>query len=551
MAKALNGGEVETLVILGANPVYNAPVDLNWAATQRKAKTVIRLASHEDETFEWLGADDWHLPAAHYLESWGDARTTDGTWVPIQPLIAPLFGGLTELEVLARIAGEEVTSPYEIVRRTFAGRTTPESQTVGFEEAWGTFLFKGFLQNSAATPVNGTLKMGVVSQAIAAIQVVQPSAEKLEVVMYRDYKMDDGRYSNNGWMQEMPDPITKLTWDNAVLISRKTAHALGVKNYDMVEVKLDDRVVHGPIWIQPGMADNSLGLALGYGREKSGRVGSNVGFDVYLLRTTAIQNFAVGATVRKLGRTFGLSCTQNHWSMEGRAIVREANLGQFRDHPDFATEMNMPRPPVEQSFYPNPLKEAEKTALHQWGMSVDLNACVGCGTCVIACQSENNIPIVGKDLVNRGREMHWMRIDRYYASDPKKGRTPDFFKTDKDQQFEPWIDNPQAVVQPMYCQMCESAPCENVCPVNATVHDQEGLNVMVYNRCVGTRYCSNNCPYKVRRFNFSGLQQARVKRPQRAVLSHAARPQNRWRIGLAALVEGSGKSYGWRLSPGG
>jgi Fe-S-cluster-containing dehydrogenase component len=340
---------------------------------------------------------------------------------------------------------------------------------------------------------------------------VAPSKENLEVVLHRDYSVDDGRLANNGWMQEMPDPITKMTWDNAVLISRKTARELDVVNGDLVEVTLNGRTVKGPIWTQPGMADYSLGIALGYGRKKAGRVGSGVGFNGYPLLTTTSGYVATGATIRKTGEKYVIACTQDHWSMEGRAIVREANLNQFEQHPDFANAMKLEEPPVVAPLYPNPLKEEMPKAHHQWGMSVDLNSCVGCATCIVACQSENNIPIVGKDLVKRGREMHWMRVDRYYAADPKIPRPPDFVRTESDQQYEEWIDDPQSVMQPMLCQQCEAAPCENVCPVNATVHDQEGLNVMVYNRCVGTRYCSNNCPYKVRRFNYLDYNKRSLK----------------------------------------
>ncbi len=309
-------------------------------------------------------------------------------------------------------------------------------------------------------------------------------------------------------MQELPDPITKLTWDNAVLVSRKTARELGVANGgDMVEISLNSKSLKGPIWTQPGMADYSLGLALGYGREKAGRVGTGVGFNAYKIFSG--KYIEIGATIKKTGETYTLATTQSHWSMEGRPAVREANLDAYAKEPSFAKGMQRHEPPVVESLYPNPLDEAKKTALHQWGMSVDLSSCVGCGTCVIACQSENNIPIVGKDQVHRGREMHWMRIDRYYTTDPKRKKNPSRFdfnadqnQTDENQQFAEWIDDVQAVNQPMLCQHCESAPCENVCPVNATVHDQEGLNVMAYNRCIGTRYCSNNCPYKVRRFNY-------------------------------------------------
>ena len=497
LAKSLEIGGVDTLVIFGGNLAYNAPVDLNWAATQRKAKTVVRLAAYEDESFE---GTDWHFPAAHYLEYWGDAYTADGTLVPIQPLISPLFGGWTELEVLARIAGENTFSPYEIVRATF-------SEILGGntgDEPWKKYLFDGFLAGSAARPASVSLGANA---NWPAMQSAAPTTDKLEVVFFRDYSVDDGRHANNGWLQEMPDPVAKMVWDNAVLLSRKTAKALGVRNKDLVTVKLGDRSVEGPIWVQPGMAENVVGLALGYGRPKAGRVGSNVGFNAYGIRTVEAQGFTVGATVSKTGKTFPISCTQDHWSMEGRPVVREANLSQFKENPRFAMGMNAPEAPGgDKSFYPNPLDKAKLTAHHQWGMSIDLNQCVGCSACMMACQSENNIPIVGKDLVGRGREMHWIRIDRYYSAPPAKHKwdvlNSESFRPEDEQQFEEWIDDPQVVTQPMLCQHCEAAPCENVCPVNATVHDQEGLNVMVYNRCVGTRYCSNNCPYKVRRFNF-------------------------------------------------
>ncbi len=500
LAEALNGGQVETLVILGGNPVYNAPADLNWAATQRKAKTVVRLGYYEDETG---AASDWHFPLAHYLESWGDALTSDGTLVPVQPLIAPLFGGLCDLEFLARLAGLTETRANQIVRETFASVMGNIS-----EAAWNMFLHDGFAPGTAAKKVSASFNSSALS---AAAVPASPGKDSLEVVLYRDMKLDDGRYANNGWLQELPEPVTKMVWDNAVLVSRKTARDLGVQNNDVVEVKLGERTIKGAIWTQPGMADYSLGLALGYGRTKVGRVGVGTGFDAYPLFTTKTGYIATGATVRKTGETYPLVCTQSHWSMEGRAIVREANLEQFKSHPDFAERMNAEEAPNESPMYPNPLDEVKKTALHQWGMSVDLNGCVGCGTCVMACQSENNIPIVGKDLVSRGREMHWIRIDRYFSTDPKKRTFGQTFQKDEEQQFDTWIDDVQAVNQPMLCQHCETAPCESVCPVNATIHDHEGLNVMAYNRCVGTRYCSNNCPYKVRRFNYLDYNKRSLK----------------------------------------
>ncbi|HTL17709.1 MAG TPA: TAT-variant-translocated molybdopterin oxidoreductase [Patescibacteria group bacterium] len=503
LAQALNAGQVDTLVILGGNPVYSVPVDLDWAKTQRKAKTVARLGYYEDETFAFC---DWHFPAAHYLESWGDARTGDGTLVPIQPLIAPLFGGLTELEVLARIAGETVTDAYSIVRKTF-------SELIGaadLEPSWRKFLHDGFLQNSASKPVEVKFDAAVVPPAFAATKVSAPSRNQLEVIFHRDYSVDDGRYSNNGWMQELPDPTTKLVWDNAVLVSRKTAAELGVKNSERVQVQIGAQSVTGPIWVQPGMADYCLGLALGYGRTKSGRIGNGAGFNAYTVRTLNAPHFAPGATVRLTGETYPLSCTQDHWSMEGRPIIREANLEQFRQKPRFAKGMEIEEGEPQKPMYPNPFDQLKQSGVHQWGMSIDLNRCVGCSTCMLACQSENNIPIVGKEQIKRGREMHWLRIDRYYSGRAPIGKMEpqsraDFlgtFHRDQEQQFDNWIDNPQVVTQPMLCQHCEAAPCENVCPVNATSHDQEGLNVMTYNRCVGTRYCSNNCPYKVRRFNY-------------------------------------------------
>jgi molybdopterin-containing oxidoreductase family iron-sulfur binding subunit len=480
LAKALNGGEVTTLAVLDGNPVYNAPVELDWAAMQRKAKLVVRLGHYEDETY---ALSDWSIPQLHYLESWGDARTSDGSLVPTQPLIAPLFEGMTELELLARLAGLEPNGPYDIVRETF--RTV----TGAGEEEWKRFLFSGFQEGSAAKPVEVALAEAAVQ---GALQAAKPLAagDKLEVVFHSHYCVGDGRYNNNGWLQELPEAITKVAWDNLILLSPKTFEKLGLVNEtigggtthaSLVKVALDGREIIGPGWAQPGLADNTVGLALGYGRVRSGRVGRGAGYNAYLLRTSAAPHFATGAALTTVGQLYSISTVQHHWSMEGRAPVREANLDQYYEHPNFAHGMKLEPPPTTQPLYPNPFDQAKKQGLHQWGMTIDLNSCVGCSVCVLACQSENNIPIVGKDQVGRSREMHWLRIDRYYAGPP---------------------ENPQVAVQAVPCQHCEAAPCENVCPVNATSHDDEGLNVMTYNRCVGTRYCSNNCPYKVRRFNF-------------------------------------------------
>ena len=525
LAQALKGGQVDTLLILGGNPAYTAPADLDWTQRLSNAKTVVRLGYYEDETST---ACQWNLPQAHYLESWGDAFTSDGTLVPVQPLIAPLFGGLTELEVLAWIGGFEATAPYAIARDTFATFVSGD-----VEAAWRRYLHAGFLPDSAAKAVTVSLDTGAISKAGAEIKFSPPSRENLEVVFHRDYSVDDGRYNNNGWLQEMPDPITKIVWDNVVLVSRKTASELKVQNHDVVEIKLGSGTISGPIWVQPGLADYSLGLALGYGREKTGRVGKGTGFNVYPLRTTAFEHIGTGATVRALGKKHPISCTQSHWSMDGRPAVREANLEQYREHPDFPHAMSEEQgEPV--SMYPNPFDAIKSTGLHQWGMAIDLNMCVGCSACMMACQSENNIPIVGKDQVRRGREMHWLRIDRYYTGRPlapagseqARKNLLQTFKNEDLQQFAEWIDQPQVVTQPMLCQHCEAAPCENVCPVNATSHDQEGLNLMTYNRCVGTRYCSNNCPYKVRRFNFFDYNKRPLDKLYLGPL--ARRPDDEW-----------------------
>lgn len=504
LAQALNGGQVDTLVITGGNPVYSAPANFNWAATQRKAREVIRLGYFEDETSKVC---DLHIPEAHYLEAWGDARTMDGTYVPIQPLIAPLYGGLAEIEVLATVSGAPITGGFEIARDTF--RTLAGTEA---ENDWKQFLHDGFWKGTAAQPVALQIDQGIIGQALQAARPPAPSAQNLEVVLFRDYSLDDGRYANNGWLQELPDPVTKITWENVILVSKKTANDLGFADAEFMyatsdllkkdhprgvptaRVTVGGKEITAPVWLQPGLADNVLGIALGYGRTEIGRIGKGLdgkgaGVNAFTLRTSDSPYFVPGAKLAKTGSYYEISCTQHHWNMEGRPIIREANLEQYQANPAFAKALDLESPtdnqgnPIVQSLYPNPLEREKNNPLipHQWGMTIDLNACVSCQACVIACQSENNIPIVGKEQVFRQREMHWLRLDRYYA-----GNT----------------ENPQVAYQPMLCQHCEAAPCESVCPVNATVHDEEGLNLMVYNRCVGTRYCSNNCPYKVRRFNF-------------------------------------------------
>lgn len=517
LAALARAGEVKTLVISGGNPVYTAGADLDWPATQARIAEVVRLGYHEDET---AALCQWHFPATHYLESWGDARTFDGTLVPVQPLIAPLFDGLTELEFFARLAGLDTVNPNEIVRTTFK----PLVPAADFELEWQRFLRDGFLKESASRPVIQAIDWPALTKAVQeysamASRTTPPSQERLEIVYHRDYSLNDGSFNNNGWLQEMPDPITKLTWENVVTMSATTARTLGVfyinkergeLNAPIVEIEWKGRKVEAPVWIQPGQADFTLGLALGYGRRVTGHIGKGAGFNAYSIRDSLEPHFGAGARVKATGHTHPLSTTQSHWAMEGRPIVREANLDQFRQKPGFAAKMDLEaHEPDAGPLYLNPMdRYPAKRGIHQWGMSVDLNACVGCSACVMACQSENNIPIVGKDQVARGREMHWIRIDRYYNV-AKEDAT---------------LDNPQVVHQPMLCQHCENAPCENVCPVNATVHDEEGLNMMVYNRCVGTRYCANNCPYKVRRFNFFDFNQRPLDKLYWGPLTHKGMP---------------------------
>ncbi len=536
LVQSLNAGQVGTLAIVGGNPAYNAPVELGWSTAVGKANSVFRLGYYEDESFS--GAT-YHFPATHFLESWGDARTSDGTIVPVQPLVQPMFEGMTDIEFLATLAGYASTAPYNLVRDTMKGL----SGGGVFDEVWKKFLHDGYLPGTASAAASVSFNPASVVPHLADFQGAAPSVSSLDVVFARDYSVDDGRYANNGWLQELPDPVTKITWDNAILMSRKTARELQVENTNVVSVEVDGRKLTGPVWIQPGMADYTLGLQLGYGRSKAGRIagfgGKAVGYNAYALRTAKSAHLARGAKAAKTGGTHPISCTQDHWSMEGRPIVREANLAQYESKPGFAKNMDLEAHaahiPVDKNGHPGMIYKhpyvaspALKSDVHQWGMSIDLSTCVGCSACVIACQSENNIPIVGKDQVAKGREMHWLRIDRYYAGDLKLRALHRDTATDEAQQLQEWIDDPQVVNQPMMCQHCENAPCESVCPVNATVHDAEGLNVMAYNRCVGTRYCSNNCAYKVRRFNFFDYNKRPIENLYKGPL--ATRPKDEWEL---------------------
>ncbi len=486
LAKQMSGGETKTIIIVGGNPAFNAPVDLDWPALQAKAETVVRVGFYEDETSQ--GAT-WHVPLAHYLESWGDGRAADGSYVAVQPMILPLYGAWSELDVLAKFAGLPKPTGPELVQETFKAIAKPAD----FVTAWAKFLHDGFLEASAALPEGLRVDAAVGTKAVADHPAqTAPGDKSYEVVFIPCPKIEDGRFSNNGWLQEIPDPITKLTWDNAALISPATAKNLDVEDGDIIEISVNNRSLQIPVLRSPGHADNSISIALGYGRRVVGRVGTGAGFDAYQLRTSATPFIATGASVRVTGKSYPLAVTQEHGTLEGRGadLTREATLDEYkhnRGNPDYFKKMGMDaHAPKNVSLYSNP----PLNDVHAWGMTVDLNVCTGCSACMVACQAENNIPIVGKEQVISGREMHWIRTDRYFASEG-----------DKD------MDDPELVSQPMMCQHCENAPCETVCPVNATVHSEDGINVMAYNRCIGTRYCANNCPFKVRRFNFFDYHQ--------------------------------------------
>ena len=465
----MRAGNVDLLVIMGGNPVYDAPADLGFGDCLKNSKIALRIyhALYENETAELC---HWNVDEAHYLEAWSDGRAYDGTVSLVQPLIAPLYAGKSAHEMLSALIGVSDASGYDIVR----GHWQQQHAGPEFEAWWRKTLNDGFIEGSAYTPKAVTLKLPSLPAAPAH------DANSLEVNLRRDPSVYDGQFANNGWLQELPKPMSKLTWDNAVLMGPRMADREGIKTMDVVTLELGGRKITGPVWIQAGHPDHSVTVHLGYGRRKAGRAGTGAGFDAYALRTTNALWFATGGKLSKTGDHYQLASTQGYQTMDTgdgatRPLVREATLEEYRKEPKFAKE---DEPPATLTLYPG---YDYKKSPDAWGMTIDLNACVGCNNCIVACQSENNIAVVGKEQVVRGRHMHWIRVDAYYQGDR---------------------DTPKAHFQPVPCMQCENAPCELVCPVGATVHSSEGLNDMVYNRCVGTRYCSNNCPYKVRRFNF-------------------------------------------------
>ncbi len=477
----MRDGKVDILIIVGGNPAYDAPADLGFADALKSANIPLRLhlGLYQNETAELC---QWHINEAHYLESWGDVRAYDGTVSIVQPLIAPLYDGKSAYELVAMLSGQPQMSGHDIVQAYW------KTQHVGadFDVFWRKSLHDGWIEGTALAPKQlqstfdwrpspgrpmGGREVGTLMRLV--------NDKALEINFRRDPSVYDGQFSNNGWLQELPKPMNKLTWDNPVLVSPAMAERLGLKTEDMVELELNGKKVAAPVWIQVGHPDNSVTVFLGYGRRRAGRVGTGAGFDMYQLRFSATPWFTTGVTIRKAGGTYKLASTQGYQTMDTptgtRPLVRTATLEEYRKEPDFAKEE---QPPAELTLY-KPYPYASEP--YAWGMTIDMNACVGCNNCIVACQSENNVPVVGKEQTVLGRHMHWLRVDSYYQGDRA---------------------NPKAYFQPVPCMQCENAPCEVVCPVGATVHSSEGLNDMVYNRCVGTRYCSDNCPYKVRRFNF-------------------------------------------------
>jgi MoCo/4Fe-4S cofactor protein with predicted Tat translocation signal len=471
----MGGGKVDLLIILGGNPAYDAPADLNFADAMTSGKVPLRvhLGLYQNETAELC---HWHVNQAHELEAWGDARAYDGTVSIIQPLIAPLYNGKSALEFVALLNGQGDATGYDLTRAYWQ----KQYSGTDFEQYWRKSLHDGWIEGTTFTPKSVTAKSAPTPPE------TKPDPNAIELNIRRDPTIYDGQFSNNGWLQELPKAMTKLTWDNAILIGPAMAERLGVKTIDLVELELNGKKVTGPVWIQVGHPDNSVTVFLGYGRKRAGRVGTAQGFDAYPLRTSAAPWIATGVTIRKTGEKYVLASTQGYQSMDTpdgghRPLVRETTLEEYRKEPNFAKEEEVPKELTLYTPYPYDKED------YAWGMAIDLNSCVGCNNCMLACQSENNIAVVGKEQCAIGRHMHWIRIDTYY-------QYPDQEARDR--------DNPKAFFQPVPCMQCENAPCEVVCPVGATVHSTEGLNDMTYNRCVGTRYCSNNCPYKVRRFNF-------------------------------------------------
>ena len=460
LVRDMNSGAVDTLLILGGNPVYDAPADLNFLEALKKIAFRAHLGLYSNETAAWC---HWHVPEAHYLESWSDARAYDGTASIVQPLIAPLYNGKTPHDILNVLLNRTGKSAHDTVQDYWRA----QHKGADFEDFWKTSLFYGVIDGTAFAEV-------AAPEAKVPAESVN-SASGIEIVFRPDPAIGDGAFSNNAWLQELPKPQNTMTWDNAVWISPESARHYQVETGDVVEISANGRKIQGAVWVLPGHADESVTLHFGYGRTRGGKVADGVGFDVYPMRASNAVWHTAGGAIQKKSHGYRFAVTQNTQTMEERDPFRAATFDEYHKNPEFADPPEKLVPDDESLFPLWPYKA------HKWGMSIDLSACVGCQACSVACQAENNIAVVGKEQVALGRVMHWIRVDRYYNGP---------------------MDDPQTFYQPVPCMHCENALCELVCPVAATVHSGEGLNEMVYNRCVGTRYCSNNCPYKVRRFNF-------------------------------------------------
>jgi MoCo/4Fe-4S cofactor protein with predicted Tat translocation signal len=472
LAKDLDAGAVDLLLILGGNPVFTAPVELGMRDRIQKAALRAHLSLFEDET---SAVCQWNLPETHYLETWGDARAFDGTVSIQQPLISPLYDGRSAYEILQALTGSPVAKPYEMVK----GYWTAQHPGADFDSWWRRAVHDGVVAGTALPVKTPTLREPLISERAEKHDL----AGRFEVNFRPDPTIYDGRFANNGWLQELPKPITKLTWDNAAIMSPGDAHRLGVKDGGMVRLTYEGHSLKVPVWIQPGHVDGSITLNLGYGRTHAGRSGSGKGFNAYSLRTARALWHDTGVEVVKVAGAYEFANTQNDGVIPNsrvldgsRHIIQKGTIAEYRNNPE-SVNGGFEAPPPGLTLYPG----FDYSKGYAWGMAIDLNACTGCSACVVSCQAENNIAVVGQDQVRRSRNMHWLRVDTYYSGD---------------------LAFPELYNQPVPCMQCEDAPCELVCPVQATNHSAEGLNDMVYNRCVGTRYCSNNCPYKVRRFNF-------------------------------------------------
>jgi len=487
----MRAGKVDALFILGANPVFTAPEDLKFAEALDKVATRIHLGLYHDETAD---LSHWHIPEAHFLESWGDVRAFDGTVSLIQPLVAPIYDGRTAIEIVAALNGTPGQSAMDLVKAHWTTAFTAQAATLrnrhgqafaNAESFWRNALHDGFV---AGTSV---LAGATAPAAPAAAAAPAPAVKSgMEIVFRPDPNVLDGRFANNAWLQELPKPLSKVTWDNVAYVSARTADGLGIPvfragNDDqrVIEITYQGKTLKMPVWVVPGTADDTVVVHFGYGRRRAGRVGTGIGVDVFPLRSSNAPWFDGGAAVAVTSETYAIASVQNHFLMEGRHPVRAVSAEEYRKDPKASIAAQGPRLKFDKTLTLYPVEHPiGQNAAHRWGMAIDLNACTGCGVCIGACVAENNIAVVGKSQVSRSREMHWLRVDTYYEGNPEA---------------------PEGTYhQPVPCMQCENAPCEVVCPVAATVHSDEGLNDMVYNRCVGTRYCSNNCPYKVRRFNF-------------------------------------------------